>query len=182
MTKPKGRRVTKPKGRRGKPNPESIRLRSLGRGLFELAPPSCVRERADDVAEVHKILAAGEIDLACDELRWLLEGCSDFLEVHVLLAQIAWDEGQVDLARGHFGYAHAVGRRALGPRFHGQIPYGYEANRPLLEAGVGLARCLAELGKKGDARRVLAEVLAWDTGDPLGVRAIFEKLGQKSTR
>jgi hypothetical protein len=171
--------LKKRRSRPPKPGRESIRLRALGTDRFELVHPPCARERADDVAEVHEMLAAGEADVARDELRWLLEGCSDFLEAHVLLGRLAWDEGRVDLARGHYGYAHAIGRRALGPRFRGSLPYEQPANRPLIEAAVGLARCLAHLARHDDARRVLEEVLLWDAGDPLGARAILDELDRK---
>lgn len=125
------------------------------------------------------MIAAGEHDVARDELRWLLEGCSDFLEAHVLLGQLAWEEGRVDLARGHFGYAHSIGRRALGRRFRGRLPYEREANRPLLDAGVGLARCLAKLGRSHDAHDLLSEVLSWDARDPLGVAAMLNEVEAK---
>lgn len=122
------------------------------------------------------MLAAGERDIARNELRWLLEGCSDFLEVHVLLGRLAWEEGDVALARGHNGYAYEVGRRALGRRFQGQLPYRLAANRPLLEAGAGLAHCLESLGRRQDAVAVAHEVLGWDPSDPLELADWLEGL------
>ena len=31
---------------------------------------------------MREIVAAGELDIAIDELRWLVGGCSEFIEAH----------------------------------------------------------------------------------------------------
>lgn len=118
------------------------------------------------------MLAAGENEIAIDELRWLLDGCGDFIAAHRLLGELALADGDLKLARGHFGYAYEIGLSALPPRgFEGPLPYRLAANQALLESAKGLAWCLHELGKPKLARRVLGQLLLLDPSDPLGVRA-----------
>ena len=62
-----------------------------------------MRECADDLEEVRAMIAAGETDVAADELRWLLEVCRDMIEAHFLLGKLAAEAQQdVPLARGPF--------------------------------------------------------------------------------
>jgi hypothetical protein len=145
--------------------------RRAGDDAWELVHPRCACDRQDDLEEVRKMLDAGEIDVARDECRWLLESCSDCLEAHRILGEIALAENDLALARGHFGYAYRLGAKALeqaGAR--GPLPYRFEANRPFLESGKALAWCLKQLGKPEMAAEVVEALLACDPGDPLGVR------------
>jgi tetratricopeptide (TPR) repeat protein len=143
------------KARRPRP---SITVRELpGHQGFELVHPPGARQRAEDLAEVQSMLAAGELEVAEAELRWLLEGCHQLLEAHQLLGQIAFDEGHWDLARGHFGRAFEMGLEALGPKFQGQLP-DRPANRPFLAAAKGLALTLQQLGEEAQAREVLQQL------------------------
>lgn len=146
-----------------------VRRRS-GERAWELAHPRCAQERMDDLEEVHQMLAAGETEVAIDELRWLLDGCGDFIAAHRLLGELALADGDLKLARGHFGYAYEIGLSALPPAFEGPLPHRLAANQALLEAAKGLAWCLHELKKPKLARRVLAQLLRLDPADPLGVR------------
>lgn len=148
-----------------------VRRRPGERG-WELVHPRCVQERMEDLEEVQQMLAAGEVEIAIDELRWLLDGCGDFIAAHRLLGELALADGDLKLARGHFGYAYEIGLSALPPRgFEGPLPHRLAANQPLLESAKGLAWCLHELGKNKLARRVLVQLLLLDSTDPLGVRA-----------
>lgn len=147
-----------------------VRRRS-GERAWELVHPRCAQERMDDLEEVHQMLAAGETEIAVDELRWLLDGCGDFIAAHRLLGELALADGDLKLARGHFGYAYEIGLSALPLPFEGQLPYRLAANQALLEAAKGLAWCLHELNKPKLARRVLAQLLRLDPADPLGVQA-----------
>ena len=52
-------------------------------------------------------------DVAVDELRWLVGVCSEFVEAHALLGELALAEGDAALARGHFGFAVQLGLKAL---------------------------------------------------------------------
>ena len=116
------------------------------------------------------MLAAGEIDVAQDELRWLLEGCRAFIEAHKLLGEIAMADGDLPLARGHFGRAYELGLEALPPDRPRRLPYDRPANRAFLEAAKGLAWCLEQLSEKEAARQVIDRLLAFDPSDPLKVR------------
>ncbi len=143
--------------------------------------PQCAEERNEDLEEVQQMLDAGEIDIAIDELRWLLEGCSDLLRAHQLLGEIALTEGDFPLARGHFGYAFDICRAAMPPAgLPGPLPYQLKENQALHESAKGLALCLQQLGNRELARNVLGDMLRWDPGDPLGAAAMLAQLEGKA--
>jgi Tfp pilus assembly protein PilF len=136
-----------------------------------------VQERTDDLAEVHAMLAAGEIDIARDELLWLLEGCRDFIDAHKLLAELAVAEEDIPLARAHFGFAYQIGCDALpAAGLDGPLAYNLQANQPFLESAKGLAWCLVQLQKGSQARAILEQLLRLDESDPLGARAMLAEL------
>jgi hypothetical protein len=137
---------------------------------WELVHPRCARDRQEDLEEVRKMLDAGETEVARDECRWLLGGCSDCLEAHRLLGELALAENDLPLARGHFGYAFRLGSQALARAgVKGPLPYRVEANQGFLESGKALAYCLKQLGKREMAAEVVEALLACDASDPLGV-------------
>lgn len=139
---------------------------------WELVHPRCALERMEDLEEVQKMLDAGEIEIATEELRWLLDGCSDFVAAHRLLGELAMTNGDFKLARGHFGYVYEICLSALPPEgLGGPLPYRLPVNQGFFEAAKGLAWCLHELGKDEMALGVLDEILKCDPTDPLGVRA-----------
>ena len=141
---------------------------------WELVHPRCALERADDMKEVAAMLDAGETEVARDEIRWLLEGCSDFLQAHLALGEMALAEGDVNLARGHFGTAYQIGVKALRRvGLDRPLPYRRTANRPFFEAGKGLVYCLVQLDRQRIAREVVEQLLRCDPTDPLGVRALI---------
>jgi tetratricopeptide (TPR) repeat protein len=145
--------------------------RKPGEKAWELVHPRCALERGEDLEEVQQMVDGGEIDVAVDELRWLLNGCSDFVAAHRLLGELALADGDLNLARGHFGYAYEIGLSACPPcGLDAPLPYRLSANRAFLEAAKGLAWCLHELGKRKRARRVLEQLLSCDPTDPLTVR------------
>lgn len=165
-----------PRGRRspGKsaPHPTLVTLKKApGGDGFELVPPACAIERQDDLAEVHSMLEMGEADVAVDELRWLLEGCSDFIDIHRILGEIALSREDIPLARGHFGYAYRIGSKVIGDPPCGLLPYALPANQAFLESAKGLAWCLFKLDKAQLARDVVRTLLACDPSDPLGVKS-----------
>lgn len=140
--------------------------------------PRCVRERAEDLEEVRAMIQAGELEIALDELRWLLDGCSDYLEAHQLLGELAVElDNNLPLARGHFGVAYQLGEKALrragNPR---PLPYREPANQAFFECGRQLAACLAEAGERENAESVLRFLLDCDASDPLGVAAMIDDL------
>jgi hypothetical protein len=143
-----------------------------------LIHPACVRDRADDLDEVREMIAAGEREIAVDELRWLLEGCSDFVEAHQLLGELAIGlDGDVALARAHFGVGFQLGDKALRQAGNpSPLPFREPANRPFFECGRSLATCLAELGKREMAEGVLRRLIECDPSDPLHLAAMLDDL------
>ena len=76
--------------------------------------PRCVRDRAEDLEEVRVMIEAGELEIAVDELRWLLSGCAEFIAAHVLLGELAVAmHDDLPLARGHFGAGYQLGLQTL---------------------------------------------------------------------
>ena len=145
--------------------------RKPGEKAYELVHPRCALQRSEDLEEVQAMIKAGEIDVALDELRWLLNGCSDFVAAHYLLGELALADGDLKLARGHFGYAYEIALSACpSGGLDAPLPHRFAANRAFLEAAKGLAWCLHELGKRKLARRVVDQLLLCDPSDPLKVR------------
>jgi hypothetical protein len=142
-----------------------------------LVHPRCARDRAEDLDEVRLMIDAGETQIACDELRWLLSDCSEFLAAHVLLGELAVAEGDLNLARGHFGAGYQLGlqtlRRASMPK---PLLYSQPANRPFFDAGHGLVWCLEKLRKPQMTDEIVETLLQLDVSDPLQLRAMVDEL------
>ena len=155
---------------------EGVRVRRHG-DAWELVHPPCARDRAEDLEEVERMIAAGEYDVAIDELRWLIEGCSEFIQAHRLLGELALVAEDTPLARAHFGVAYDLAARSLAASgWPVPLPYRLEANRAFFEAGKGLVWCLGQLGKEELRSQVIVRLLACDPSDPLGLN----ELGQES--
>lgn len=172
----------KPAGRgpkRGKPAgpQDTLAVRRTGDG-WVLVHPRCARDRADDLEEVREMIEAGELDVAIDELRWLVGGCSEFIEAHALLGELALaTDEDVALARGHFGVAVQLGLKALErAKAAGPLPYGQPANRAFFEAARGLVWCLGKLGVFDKAEELAARVAKLDPRDPLEVQKVLDDL------
>jgi hypothetical protein len=121
------------------------------------------------------MIEAGEADLAVDELRWLLEDCSEFIAAHALLGELAAAQNDWPLARGHFGAGYQLGLTALRRAgMPSPVPYSQPGNRSFFDAGRGLAWALAKLGKQAMAREVVDTLLALDAADPLRLRAMLD--------
>jgi hypothetical protein len=147
----------RPTGRRPGPKPGSIRLARVGGNDFELVHPRCVHETWLDYEEGLEIWKAGDAEDARDALRYALSACHDNLWIHNALGRIALEEFRDPaLARGHFGYAVDLGRKALTPQFAGRLPPERPANRPFYDALDGLLRCLEALGRADDVRSLRA--------------------------
>lgn len=151
------------------PKHAAIQLQPVaGTTEFELVFPRGVQQRAADLDEVRKMLEAGEVDVAVDELRWLLGECRELLEAHKLLGEIACSDGDLELARAHFGYAYDLGTGALPKgNLRGTLPYTRPSNQAFFEAGKGLAWCLHELGNSVEASAIVRRLLELDPSDPL---------------
>jgi hypothetical protein len=170
-----GKPGSKPPHAGGGRTASSLRVRRTASGEWELVHPRCAIERADDVEEVQKMVEAGEIDVAIDELRWLLSGCSDFVVAHRLLGELALSENDLPLARAHFGYAYSLGEKALKQAgASGPLPHRIAANQAFHEAGKGLVYCLKKQGKIDMARQAVDVLTKCDPSDPLKVRELLE--------
>jgi len=168
----------KPNSRR-QPSPSggiSVRRSTDGKS-WVFVHPRCVRDRAEDLEEVQMMIETGETDVALDELRWLLSGCSEFIAAHVLLGDIARDTNDLPLARGHYGAGYQLGlqtlRRAKMPK---PVLYSQLANQSFFEAGRGLVWSLEKLGKPQMAEEVVSTLVELDPSDPLHVRALLDEL------
>ena len=155
----------------------SVERARSGQG-WTLVHPPCVRESAEDLDEVREMIAAGEYEVGIDELRWLVEHCTDFIEAHYLLGKLAVEANQdLPLGRAHFGFGYQLGSRALQRAGNPvPVPALHPANRPFYDAGRGLAWCLAELDKREMALEVIENLLRCDPADPLGLRAWIDEL------
>ena len=95
------------------------------------------------------MIDAGETDIALDEFRWLLSGCSEFIAAHVLLGDLARDANDMPLARGHYGAGYQLGlqtlRRAKMPK---PLLYSQPANQSFFEAGRGLVWALEKMASR----------------------------------
>jgi hypothetical protein len=122
------------------------------------------------------MIAAGEHEIARDELRWLLEGCSDNIAAHELLGELALQEDDIPLARGHFGYAYQIGMKAFRQAgMPAPLMIESPANQAFYSAGKGLVHCLIKLDKRDLAADVVEFLLHCDPRDPLNLRGMLGK-------
>jgi hypothetical protein len=155
----------------------AVARRETAQGVaWEIVQPRCARKRRVDFAEVDEMGEAGEIEIARDELVWLLSECPDFLEGHVHLGLIAMEEDDLKLARGHFGRAYELCLRAFEAASNPQpIPYDLPGNRPFHEAAKGLVHCLLETGRRKVAQDVCRRIAPLDPTDPLGIARLLSR-------
>lgn len=139
-----------------------LRSKSLEGGRLAFLPPVCAVDRCEDLDEVHNMIAGGELEIARDELLYLVSDCRAFLEAHNLLGELALEEGDLALAKGHYGFAYEIGLDSLPPDFRGKLPAGKGYNAVFFHAGRGLARCLIARGEVPAGREVLKRLLQLD--------------------
>jgi tetratricopeptide (TPR) repeat protein len=143
---------------------------------WEIVQPRCGRRRLEDIEEVEQMIAAGEAEIARDELVWLLSECPDFLEAHVHLGMIALEEGDPKLARGHFGRAYELCLRAIEAAGNPKpLPHALPGNHPFYEAAKGLVHCLLETGRRKMAQDVCKRIGPLDPADPLGIQKLLRR-------
>jgi hypothetical protein len=158
--------------RKKKPGAGKVTAIPTDEGSWELREPRCAKARCEDLEEVDAMIAAGENEIAQDELRWLLSECRDFLGAHKRLGDLALAAGDARLARGHFGYAYQIGIQAIDSVGAKSLPFARLANQAFFEAGRGLVESLMKLGKRGMARNVAKRLIELDATDPLGLREL----------
>jgi tetratricopeptide (TPR) repeat protein len=140
---------------------------------WEIVQARCARRRREDIEEVEAMIAAGEAEIARDELVWLLSECPDFLEAHVHLGLIALEEGDAKLARGHFGRAYELCLRAIEAAGNPKpLPHALAGNQPFYEAAKGLVHCLLATGRKKLAGDTCKRIAPLDPADPLGIQKL----------
>ena len=154
-----------------------LNTRRLGANEYVLLEPEAAMDRIEDIQEVHVMMQADELDIARDELLYLVADCKGFLEAHNLLGMLAIEEGDIPLARGHFGFAYESGLASLPKDFSGRLPWEKEYNSHFFDAGRGLARCLVAIGKVDEAREVLEKLTAFDPSEP-NVAALLAELNE----
>ncbi|MEI6255330.1 MAG: hypothetical protein WCQ77_01665 [Planctomycetota bacterium] len=143
---------------------------------WELVHPRCARRRRADMEEVEAMVAAGETEIAKDELVWLLSECPDFLDAHVHLGLIALEEEDPKLARGHFGRAYELCLRAFEAADNPQpLPYTLDGNKPFYESVKGLVHCLLDMGRQKVAQDVCRRIAPLDPSDPLAIQRLAEQ-------
>jgi hypothetical protein len=153
-------------------NATELLVRKRPDGSLEFVHPRCAVEREEDVRAAQQMIEAGETEVARDELRWLLQGCSDNVAIHALLGEIAAAENDHALARGHFGYAYQIGRKALRRvGIVGKMPADVPANQRFFAAAKGLVHSLVALGKRELAEEIMSFLLELDPRDPMEVQA-----------
>ena len=140
--------------------------------------PRCARDRAEDLEEVRAMIDGSELELATEELRWLIGGCSDFIEAHQLLGELAIALGDdLQLARGHFGFAVQLGLKTLQrAKVSGPLSYQQPANAPFYLAGRGLVWCLAKLDMHAKAQELVKSLVKLDPNDPLKLRGLVDEI------
>lgn len=143
-------------------DPARLSLRRLDARRFALLEPFTAIDRKEDIDEVRKMIAGGELEIARDELLYLVSDCRGFLEAHNLLGELALEEGDLSLAQGHFGFAYEIGIDSLPPGFNGRLPANKEYNGPFFLAGRGVARCLIARGQHAKGREVLEQLAKLD--------------------
>lgn len=160
--------------RPAKPSANKVSAKLADDGGWQLVHPRCAHDRREDLEEVEQMIEAGELDIARDELLYLLNDCHGCLAAHALLGQLAVRDGDFRLARGHFGYAYQIAIKAIDRAPPGeQFPYRLPNNRAFYLAGQGLVYCLLQLGKRGTASDVAKRLLKLDPTDSLGIRDIL---------
>lgn len=132
--------------------------------MFE-APP-CALDRDLDLVEVQEMIAGAELEIARDELLYLVADCRGFLEAYCLLAELALEDGDIPLAKGHYGFAYENGLDVLPQGFKGKLPADEGYNSHFFKAGRGLARCLIAKGELVKGREVLKQLLKFDSSEP----------------
>lgn len=166
-----------PKRRPASKNSLSV-VRAPSGNTWVFSHPRELRECAEDLEEIQEMIAAGETDVAVDELRWLLGMSGELLPVHFLLGKIAVEHDEdVSLGRGHFGAGYQLGlqawRRAGSP-----VPVValHPANRVFFDCGRGLVWCLHRLQKTPMAIEIVEQLIALDPNDPLTLKGWLDEL------
>lgn len=158
-----------------------LKLRRLDANRFAFLEPITAIDRKEDIDEVRNMIAGGELEIARDELLYLVSDCRGFLEAHNLLGELALEEGDVSLAQGHYGFAYEIGVDSLPPGFRGILPANKEYNPAFFLAGRGVARCLIARAQLEKGREVLEQLARLDPREE-NVRGLLKELDEREGR
>ena len=150
----------------------------MGGNRFYFQAPECALDRDLDLDEAIEIRAAAEFEIARDELLYLVADCRGFMEAYLQLAELALEDEDISLAKGHFGFAYESGLEALPLNFRGLLPCEEGYNPHFFAAGCGLARCLIARHEADKAKEVLVQLLKFDPTEQ-GARSLLEQLNQR---
>jgi hypothetical protein len=161
--------------------PGALELKALGGNRYEFQAPECAIDRDLDLQEAQEMRLASEGEIARDELLYLVADCRGFLEAYLQLAELALEEEDIGLAKGHFGFAYETGLEALPDHFRGQLPVKEGYNKHFFAAGRGLARCLVSKKESDKAREVLEQLLRFDPAEA-ETRSLLEQLNEREQK
>lgn len=171
-----------PEEKRPLPRPEEagarLQLKRMDGNRFAFQMPICARDRAEDLDEVRQMIAGGELEIARDELLYLVSDCRAFLDAHNLLGELALEENDIPLSQGHFGFAYEIGLDSLPPGFRGILPANRDYNRAFFLSGRGLARCLIARGQRDKGREVLVQLSKFDPREEV-VKSLLAELDEQ---
>lgn len=173
----RGPQANAPQSKPKKLPPGALELKSLGGNRYAFQAPECALDRDLDLAEVLEIRANGEFEIARDELLYLVADCRGFLEAYIQLAELALEDEDIALAKGHFAFAYENGLDILPLNFRGQLPCQEGYNPHFYAAGRGLARCLISRKEPQQAREVLQQLLKFDPSEE-GAKSLLDQLNE----
>ncbi len=172
------------KSGKGKPTRRpagALELKALGGNRYVFVAPECAVDRDLDLAEAIEMRAGGEFEIARDELLYLVADCRGFIEAYLQLAELALEDEDISLAKGHFGFAYEQGLETLPLNFRGQLPCTEGYNPHFFAAGRGLARCLIARQEPQKAREVLEQLIRFDPSEE-GTKSLLKQLDEWKLR
>jgi len=129
----------------------------------------------DPILEAVELCEVGERAEARRLLMRLIERDPRCLDAYAHLGNLAFRRDP-RRALVHYSLGVQIGRRALGERFEGLLPWGLIDNRPFLRCLHGFGLCLWRLGRFGEAARVFEQLLWLSPRDELGARFILPRV------
>jgi tetratricopeptide (TPR) repeat protein len=135
--------------------------------------------------EALEYLDAGESKNAESELRMLLDGFPEFIDVYHHLAMVLQQTRRQKEARLLWQAAVKIGLDAMPSTFkqaHDRLPWGILENRPFLRAYHSWGLVLLNEGQTEQALAIFEQILSFNPNDNQGIRALaidcFFRLGK----
>lgn len=154
-------------------------LRSIGDGDFEFVEPVWPAEVDDLLDEAYEAMEEDSLEEACEIVEQALEIAPENLEAWIMLSDLRFDLGD-DKGRLKAGQkAMAIIHKYLPKDFHAKdfpLPGDLEGNAMLLHAYASYGAALADAGNLEEARKVLEDLLHFDSEDPQSARSILPSI------